>query len=470
MRYCNSSLNISNIVSSPFSVFKSYKDIFTNKMQNKRNKNAFLSGIMFSSVRILASIISYFQIGIVVRYLSPEYFGLWATISSLATMLGMFNFGFGNALINRLSRLYADNDMEQSKIYFFSLFYTFLLFTICLSLVVLFINHYIPWTSILKTGNSAIISAGARLFVVMSILTLTSIPLLFVDLVYYSHQESWWVSIFTFLTSVLLLLTVILQVRMHGSFFALVVSLAAVPFLVYVISFVVMINRKKWAIQVIKVQVIKEKIKELSRPGIQFFLIQLPAVFLMSADTVVVAKVAGLQMTGEYFLVKKLAFFFAIIYQALFSSVWACYAEAIKKKEYSWAKKMLTMSGHTTIIVYIIFILLFTLFGNMFIHVWSGKHVNNIMLFPLLGTWSFMYSYSTLYSVFLGALEKLKYQIISLSFSALSVIPLCYFLAKRFEVNGICMAWIIVSMLPTIVCYLQSNYEIKKWNTTNQEL
>jgi O-antigen/teichoic acid export membrane protein len=46
--------------------------------------------------------------GMLARYFTPEEFGLWSILISLnGVLLSGFDFGFGNALRNRMAQLYA---------------------------------------------------------------------------------------------------------------------------------------------------------------------------------------------------------------------------------------------------------------------------------------------------------------------------------------------------------------------------
>ena len=51
--------------------------------------------------------------GILARYFSPEEFGLWAILMSLnGILINGFDFGFGNALRNKLAQLYGQGELS----------------------------------------------------------------------------------------------------------------------------------------------------------------------------------------------------------------------------------------------------------------------------------------------------------------------------------------------------------------------
>jgi O-antigen/teichoic acid export membrane protein len=65
-------------------------------------------------VLVVVSIIS---IPIAIRYLGPESFGVWTTISTFLAMLLVLDLGVANALTNFISEGYARNDREHASRY-----------------------------------------------------------------------------------------------------------------------------------------------------------------------------------------------------------------------------------------------------------------------------------------------------------------------------------------------------------------
>ena len=439
-----------------------FRSLVRKILSKRRTKNVMLGGFSFAVTRILCSILGFFQIGIVVRYLSPQNFGLWASVASFSSIFSVFNFGFGSSLLNKLSKLYAQENNEESKVYFFSVVYALFILIFIIIFFVFLIKPLIPWNILFKTENLETIKTGSLLFIIFSVLTLISIPISLNDIVFYSYQEAWWVSVFALLLSSLLLISSILLVRFHSSFVVLVVSMSIMPLISSTISLFTMLWKRKWNIILVNFRVIVEKVKELSVQSLQFLFIQVPTLFLLSLDTLVISKTAGLENAGEYFLVKKLAFFFAIIYMSLYASVWACYSEAVEKGDFKWVKKMLNVSGKLTIFAYLFFISLFCLFGNSFVHLWAGKYVENSILFLLLGVWSFLYSWGSCFSIFLNSIGHLKLQAILLTIGAIILFPLSIFLGNKLGIIGVCLAWIIVSSITAISNPIQSYIFIKK--------
>jgi O-antigen/teichoic acid export membrane protein len=367
-----------------------------------------------------------------------------------------------------MSKLYAQKNDKENQVYFFSACYVLGLTSLIIILLIYLVNFFIPWEVVFKTNNYSIVKTGSFLFLFFSSITMISLPLGLSDKVFYSYQESWWSAIFLLLMALLLLVSSIIFVYIHSSFITVVSSLSLVGLITSVCSFVVMLRRRKWNIIMINCKTILEKVKELLPQSLQFLFIQLPSVLLLCLDTSIVSKTTGLESAGDYFLVKKLSFFFATIYLSLFAPIWPCYTEAIERGDLRWVKKALYSIGIITIAVYVIFIFLFSLFGDYIIYLWTGRHIKLPALYILLGIWGFLHSWGSCFSVFLNATGNLKLQSLLLTLGVIVLFPLSLFLGAKYGTLGICLAWVIVSLPLAISNPIQSFVFIKMKSRLNK--
>jgi O-antigen/teichoic acid export membrane protein len=436
-------------------------------IKKSRTQNVIVGGLCFSVIRLLCSIISYCQIGVIVRYLLPRDFGLWATVSSFNMIFSItFNFGIGNALQNKVSKLYAQRNDEESQIYFFSVYYSLCLVSLITIISIFLVNAFIPWDVLFKTDDYTTIKTGSFLFLLFSSITMISLPSALSDKMFYSYQESWWSAFFILLSALLQLLSSVILVYLHSSFVVIVSSLSLMSLINSISSFVVMLIKRGWNIIPIKLKIIKAKVKELLPESLQFFCIQVPSIFLLFLDTLIVSKTTGLEIAGDYFLVKKLSLFFATIYMSLFAPIWACYTEATERRDIRWVKKVLFFTGVLTIAVYLVFVPLFFLFGDDVVHLWTGRYIKLPVLYLLLGLWSFLHSWGSCFSVYLNATGKLKLQAFLLTIGTVALFPLSIYLGDRYGVVGICLAWIIVSLPLAISNPIQSFVLIRRQSST----
>jgi O-antigen/teichoic acid export membrane protein len=123
---------------------------------------------------------------------------------------------------------------------------------------------------------------------------------------------------------------------------------------------------------------------------------------------------------------------------------------------------MLVLSGSLTIFAYVIFLAGIYLFGKPFVHLWTGKVVNDMTLYFLLVFWSFLYSWGSCYSIFLNSIGKLKTQAVLLSIGAVLLFPLAEIMGKHYGVYGVCWSWIIILSIYAISNPIQCIMYIKE--------
>ena len=59
------------------------------------------------AARILSSLVSLLTLPLAVRYLGPERYGVWATVTTTAVWINLLDLGIANTLTNQISRAYA---------------------------------------------------------------------------------------------------------------------------------------------------------------------------------------------------------------------------------------------------------------------------------------------------------------------------------------------------------------------------
>ena len=129
-----------------------------------------VSWIFASSV--VSNLLRFLLIFILIRLYSPEEFGLWASITSIAAILVTGDFGITNVLRYKASKAIEEKRVDDFKISFFSSLYFFLLFAIIVSIILVFISPYIPYEKLFKTDNVDLMLQGRKIFIIIHVLFL----------------------------------------------------------------------------------------------------------------------------------------------------------------------------------------------------------------------------------------------------------------------------------------------------------
>ena len=395
--------------------------------------------------------------GMLARYFSPEEFGMWSILISLnGILLSGFDFGFGNALRNKMAQLFAGHHDEESRAYFFSIFYGFIFSASILGLIFYSARPFIPWSILFSSTNPLLLETGASLMTIGASILAFNIAFNLYTAGFFSYQESHWNALLNGISKLLLLLFTIFLVLLQQTFFFINLLTFLITLISSMAAFMVFLGIRKWNFSMIPFRAILSRVKELWLKSAQFAFLQIFSTFLLMADLFVVSRISGLEIVGEYFLVKRLYLVLASFHFAVLLPVWSAYTESIESREVRWAEIALRKAVLYTVFIFALGITTISLGGNYLIHLWTGKEITNRSLFLWLGLWGFIYGWSNCFSVFLNSTGHLKYQVILGGFAAITFIPLSLFWGNPYGIIGVCMALIAVSLPFAVFAPLES--------------
>jgi O-antigen/teichoic acid export membrane protein len=415
--------------------------------EKKRTKKVIIGSSALAGSTGISVLVGVVLAGLLARYFTSEEFGLWSMLTSLnGILLGGFDFGFGNALRNRMSQVYSCGDGDEGKIYFFSIFYFFIVVSTVLTLTFYLVMPLVPWQTVFKSTNAVIIKSGSSLMILGASILTFGIAFNVYTAGFFSYQEAHWNAIISGVSKLFLLLFTIWFVLSLRSFFAINVMGFLVTLLSSVSGFIAFLFVRKWRFVLVGLKTIVSSIRELWRKSAQFALLQLFSTFLLMADLFVVSKISGLGIVGEYFLVKRVYLVLASFHFAVLLPIWSAYTEAVESGDIKWVEKAVKRSARYTVMIFAAGMIGMCLEGKLLIQWWTGKEIGNLALLIWLGVWGFLYGWCNCFSVFLNATGNLKRQIILVGLGSLMFVPLSLFCGGKFGVVGICYSLILVSL------------------------
>ena len=212
----------------------------------------------------------------------------------------------------------------------------------------------------------------------------------------------------------------------------------------------------------------KSKMRELLGLSIEFFIIQLCLIVILSTDNIIISNLLGPKEVTSYDVVYKL-FSLLIVLSVIFQDpFWALYTDAYKKKDTLWIRKTIKKLNFV-FIPFCFLVLLFFLFSESFIKIWLQKDLNiskNLVLFTSL--FVLVRVYGIIYTQFLNAIGKIKLQMWLFIFGALINIPLSYFFVEKMKLgnSGVVLGTLCSILSIAIVLPFQT-YKILKVNEAN---
>jgi len=415
-----------------------YKNLF-NFNSERSKKVAFSSIFMFFS-QIITSLFAFLTTGILARYFNPDEFGLWSFISMFSASFLGFDLGFGNALRNKLSQIYAiDKNSVESKKYYFSVFHFFLFLSLIVILLTLIIFFFMDFSKLIKIEN--IDASSAKILILLTIVTSLLSLVFSINIAgFFAYQESQWNAGVNTISKFLLLVLSLLSFYLKFNFLIFNILFLSIILLSSVFAFFLFINKRKWSFIYLKYNEIIANIKSLFRKSFQFSLLQFLSFLYSFLDLFIIGKISGLSLVGEYSLVKKIFMFFFALHFSLLMPLWSAYTEAAESKDIAWVEKSLKNSLKFTFILFFLLTLFITFFGKTIIYLWSSKLVGDNLMYFLFGLWSIFYSINNCFSVFLNSIGRLKYQILGNIFGVIALIIFISYFIKLYSLNGIAIA------------------------------
>ena len=396
--------------------------------------------------------------GVLARYFSPAEFGLWSILMSLnGILINGFDLGFGNALRNRMAQGYGRvPGEEQNQVYFFSIFYWFLLVAAFLTGIFFLAKPLLPWTVLFNSGDPELIAEGSCLMAIGGSILAFNVAFYLYNPGFFAYQESHWNAVLNGLSKLCLLLLTVGFVLASFSFMFINLMFFVITLCASVVSFVLFLRIRGWPLRVFPRGVLWGRVKELWKKSAQFGLLQIFSTFLLNADYFVVSKVLGLEMVGDYFLVKRIYLVLASFHFAILLPLWSAYTESAESRDFVWMEKMLRRTVRYTLLIFVGGIAGMLVGGDFILYLWTGKKVDSLPLFLWMGVWGLIYGWNNCFSVFLNGTGHLKFQVLFVGIAAICFVPLALFLGERYGTVGVCWALIGVSLPVAVSNPLQS--------------
>jgi O-antigen/teichoic acid export membrane protein len=181
--------------------------------------------------------------------------------------------------------------------------------------------------------------------------------------------------------------------------------------------------------------------RQLIAPGLGFFVYQAALVVAWaSQDAFIASRVAGARAAAEYAIAAKLFFLPTAMILALVMPLWPAYRDAFARGDSVWVHRTLTGSLRRTVGFMVPFCLAVFIGAPIIVPAWIGSELApSLALIAGAGTWAVFATTCTALSVFLVALGRLRFLVITTLLTALAHIVFSVALGTAFGAAGV--AW-----------------------------
>lgn len=412
--------------------------------------------------KILGMGLSYISIPLFLKYLGEKDYGLWMVIFSTISWIFMFDLGIGNGLRNRLTQCLVEGNILETKKYI-TTGYIILSFIagIILILGILGVQIFNIKDLLSLDGYSEVFLK--KLILVVFIITILNF-IIGLYKVFYAAEHNSTIGNFSNLIfqGIFILALLILKKLNLISLINIGIIYPGLNLIIGLILTVRYFKKHKELIPRLK-YFDRKKIKSIGGTGIEFFIIQISMLVILTTDNIIITKLLGVEAVTPYNIVSKLFQTFLVFSGIVLTPLWTLFLDAYLKKDRNWIKNILKKLNVLYLILCIgVFV---TIFLTPFItKIWLQKEIefpNYLILF--WGVFILIRVYGDIYMYFVNGIGRIRLQTILYVSGALLNIPLSIYFVKNFNLgsSGVILATNI-SMLPLSIFIPIQVYKIIK--------
>lgn len=414
----------------------------------KMNRNIAYSMI----IRVGGIFISLLLVPYTLDYLNPYEYGIWITLNSILTWINYFDIGLGNGLRNKLGHALALKDLQLGKVFVSTTFALLSIIVMILCLIVVVINTFIDWNSILNTNEY--ISGLNGLVTIVLICMCISFVLRTIGTVYMAYQQTWMSSLLTFLGSLLSLIWIIyLKSNVEPSLLNVAIAYSASPLIIYIITYPITFychyKEIRPTISCIKIKYAKE----LCGLGVQFFFLQIACLLIFATSNFLISHIFSPEEVTPYSISNKYFNVVAMVFMIVINPLWSAITDAHAKQDIKWIKVNISKMVRIWLLSSLI-LLLMVLISPIVYRLWVGKSVTIPLSLSLsVAVYNIVFLWTNIFSAYCNGVGHLKNALCSMCFAAIIFIPSCYALTSIIGLNGVAYSMALVLLLPAIVLF-----------------
>jgi O-antigen/teichoic acid export membrane protein len=421
--------------------------------EDPRLARVFKGGVSGIAGKLTTLLVNAISLPITVRYLGPQQYGLWVTISTTVVMLAVMDLGVAYTLTNLISTAYANDDRATAKRYYATAFWTSTGLALMAGTAAFFLWPHINWGNLFHVRDQGLVREVSDCVAIALGFFLLGLPLNLVHRVLGGYQQTQITNYFNMMRNVLSLLAIILVVKLHGSLRMLMLIYSA-SLLVGTAVLNLWMNfwDRRWIFPSPQ-HVSRAAIGNLLGASSGFFLLQLAGLVVYNSDNIVITHYLGAAEVAPYAVTWKLAAYAVVLQSAISPSLWPAYSEAYARGDLPWIRKtfwrMARVIGWTTFVA----LLFFGLVGRPLMRIYVGPAaVPGIALLWAICGWTMICASMDLEACVLAAIGRVKMQGVLGVVAAAVNIVISIFLVQRIGsigvVAGTAVSYILVVIIP----------------------
>ena len=372
---------------------------------------------------------------VVLHHLGSERYGVFATITAIAGLVGWADLGIGNGVVTEVAAAEGRGDSTSAGKLVSTAFFALLGLSLALAALFAALYSFVPWDSIFNVSEDAADGVGEAA-AAFALGTLVALPLGVVQRAEFGMQETFVASAWQALGSLLTLVGVILAAVADASLPYFVLAVAAAPALALAGNGVdLFFRRRPWLRPSLR-HVDPNTARLLLRVGLIFFVIQISMAVAYESDALVLAQILGPAAVTTYSVTMRVFLVVIALVGFVLAPLWPAYGEAISRGDAEWVRRTLRRAVRGGLLLSVSGAALLTVLAPPFIQAWAGFRPP-FSLVLAAAIWIVVLNMGSILSVFLNGARVIRSQMVLALLMMASNLGLSIAFTRWFGISGV---------------------------------
>ncbi len=430
-------------------------DIGTEEGRNReRQRRAALTTLWSVFARGAQLAVMLVSMRVALPYLGQERFGVWVTISSLTTVLMIFDFGIGNGMVSRVASLAVGKDPVVMRRLLTTGLAVLVAIGVGMGGLLACLAAYAPMQWLYKGASQGLVAEARGALTVLSVLFGMSIPLQAMQRIYAGLQEGYFALAIAGSASLVSVLVVTAAPHFHlgiAGFLLCTYGIQLSAGLVLLIALWRRFHLRPPRFADYRI----EDVRALLSSGGLFFLLQIGVVIGWDMDSILLSALVGPAAVAVYSVVQRLFLLISGPLSMLNAPLWASYADAHARGDVRYLRTTLRRSVLGTFGLASVGVLAVVTLRAPLTHFLSHGSLQIPAQFVLIfGIWAIVSATGDALAMYMNGLHILLPQVVAcLAFVVVAMILKLAFV-KSYGLDGVIVGSLLSYLMTTVLLFV----------------
>lgn len=393
-------------------------------------------GVIYQGVYAATQLVG---LGLLVRYVGKEQYGLWMTVLAVTTWMTLANLGQTSALLTKLGAV-ALTDRPAAQRVFSASAFVVTTFSTALILFLVLAGAFLPWGQLLNAEGITTDFAVGAIAVAALVVSLLALPAGLGAFSVFAHQRGDLMHMHMSAGSLVSLVAAGVAIFLHQPLWLVGAITLSGPLLGGVALWILglangLVPRPRWLL------VDRNTLRSVLKPGFIFLLIDATTLMLLRTPDVIVAHLHGVDAVGPFASVGRLPLLMIALFHAVLLPYWPALGEAAHRGDREWVLRIVKNTLVLVLGVWVVGAVGIWFLGAFFIQLWTGSSdFSSRGLIAAACAQSLGLGLFAWLSILLSALSVQRMLVVTSGLASLVYLTLAFVLGDQYGPVGVALA------------------------------